>query len=441
MNDLSTLFAPNAQSDAPVPSGDPGRDLRQLVGEPETQQKNAAPSLDALTGLVGASSETEAEQPADLRALVGGDEPGRRTRRGSSSQSLNALVASGGTDAGWQAPELSQPGRRPIFNGRRRAGAVNLVSVAIAVLAVVLLSGTATFAVIQRATTNPADDAMISLREREAELRNETQVLQTAADLYAATITESTAIAASSEGVLAGLRGRVDQAVLDAADRARTSLVSAAGAAQTFRIPEYARASVDEQSVAQVAEAIDDVRVAREALPPMVSQVREARATVVAALDGFRNELRSVGSAIEAGAAAEVAKNDSAAESFRTAVTDAAARVRTSQLAGGDGLSDMVGYAAALDALRTENQRVLDLEASIEEDVPVRTPDRGGNNPQPQPTEPQPEPTQPQPEPTQPQPEPTPEPTEPQPEPTEPQPEPTEPQQPELPIEGGGQTA
>ncbi|MDF2506423.1 MAG: outer rane receptor protein mostly Fe transport [Microbacterium sp.] len=430
MNDLSTLFAPTAQSDAPVPSGDPGRDLRRLVGEPEAQSKNAEPFLEALTGLVGAPAETEAAPAVDLRALVGGDEPGRRSRRDSASQSLSALVSNSGSDTGWLAPELSQPGRRPLFNGRRRAGAVNLASVAIAVLAIVLLAGTATFAVVQRATTNPADDAMISLREREAELRNETQVLQTAADLYTATLTESNTIAASSEGVLATLQGRVDQGVLDSASRARATLVSVAGTAKSVSVPEYNRAAVDEKSLTQVAEAIDDVRIAREALQPMVSQVREARAVVVSALDAFRNELRNVGSAIEAGAAAEVARNDAAADSFRTAVTEAASRVRAAQLAGGDGLAEMPTFASALDALRAENTRVLELRAAEEEDERSRTPQRESDPPsrnQQQPSNPQPsdppttDPTTP------PAPEPTPDPTtEPEPEP-EPQPTFTEP--------------
>ncbi|KTR94098.1 hypothetical protein NS220_10430, partial [Microbacterium testaceum] len=130
---------------------------------------------------------------------------------------------------------------------------------------------------------------------------------------------------------------------------------------------------------------------------------------------------------------------------FRTAVTDAAARIVSAQQAGGDGLSDMPAYAVAVDALRVENARVVALEEAEREATPNRptNPNGGtGNGGDPDsntsdPGTPSPEPSQPAPSPD---PEPSPEPTQPEPTP-DPEPQPTEPTipipEPTTPIEGG----
>lgn len=387
MNDLEKLVGPSpGQSRDGRFVADRGA-LRELVGAPSAVSSIAKrePDARALKALLGEHSETASpDRSQDLINLVGGSRPASTP---DSRSALSALVGAGGKsaeDAGWQAPELAQVGKRPLFGGRRKAGAVNYLSVAAAVVAVLAIVGTASFAVVQRATANPADDAMVSLREREAELANDTKVLQTAADLYDASVTEAASLAQASESVLVALQGRVDGAALGAAEAARGTLLQASATATSVSIPEYQRASIDEKSLADVGKAIDGVRLARESLPTLITDARDARSQITAAVSAFKSQLATLGSAIKAEADKLVTENDSAAQSFRAAVTDAAGRVTAAQQAGGDGLAEMPVYAAAVDALRAENQRVLALEEAERERTPTQQPTRnpgsGGSN-------------------------------------------------------------
>lgn len=391
MNDLRKLVGLPPESDqAPTPAIGRSREtesLRELVGNSagstaEVESTISSVELKAMVGDgVASRGVTRSE---DLSALVGGSRPASTP---DSRAALSALVGTGGKaaeDAGWQAPELAKVGKRPLFGGRRKAGAVNYLSVAAAVVAVLAIVGTASFAVVQRATANPADDAMVSLREREAELANDTKVLQTAADLYDASVTEAASLAQASESVFVALQGRVDGAALGAAETARGTLLQASATATPVSIPEYQRASIDEKSLADVGKAIDGVRLARESLPTLITDARDARSQITAAVSAFRSELTALGSAIRSEADKLVVENDSATQSFRAAVTDAAGRVTAAQQAGGDGLAEMPVYAAAVDALRAENQRVLGLEEAERERTPTQQPSRnpgsGGSN-------------------------------------------------------------
>lgn len=405
MDDLSTLFPPRERRDAAFGrSRDASDELRRLVGS-GAKAPNKSSSADGLAHLVGPEeSKTlpdERSSAVDLARLVGPGESKSETGAadllrqlgGASSGGLGPLSsgglapvkdqpgalaqlvgsADGADDRQWRAPELAQPGRRPLFNGRRKDGSVNLLSVAVAVVAVAILSGTVALAVVQRVTSGPADEAMVSLREREAELQNDTLVLQTAEGLYSASVSEASALAAAAGGVLVELRGTVDQASLDSAERARVALESAVEGSPETVVPTYRRGAIDEDSVEDISSAIDDIRVARDVIDALIEDARTSRAAIVEALTSMRNELRTVGSAIEAAAGDEVRSHLAPAQSFRSAVTDYAARVRTAQQAGADGLSEMSGYAGAVVALRVENARILDLVRSAD-DLPVRTP-------------------------------------------------------------------
>ncbi|MDF2916644.1 MAG: outer rane receptor protein mostly Fe transport [Microbacterium sp.] len=467
MTDLRTLLWPNAEPGAVQTHGESpstgSETIRALVG-PSTHETVRPVPKDNLRDLVGDASAEPATAPPDLSVLLGPAE--RHDSSATAAPALSALVgAAESRDAaveskdlsalvgaptrqvvdseGWRAPELAQVGARPLFGGRRKAGAVNYLSVAAATLAVVALVVTTSFAFIQRATANPADDAMISLREREAELANETKVLQTAADLFDSSVEEAASLADASAPVLAGLSGRVDGSVLGSVESARGALAAAAASAVTISVPAYQRAQIDEKDLADVGKAIDNVRLSRDELPALITDAREARSTIVSAISGYRAQLRSLGTAIESEASKLVAENDSAGSSFQTAVTDTAARVVTAQRAGGDGLAEMPAYAAAVDALRAENARIVALEEAERENSPSRpTAPIGGTgnggdtgsdssdsgSPAPQPSQPAPPPDpEPSPEPSQPEPTPDPEPTV----PSVPNPDPT------APIEGG----
>lgn len=365
--------------------------LRRAVGSAEPDV--AAPGSDGiakLRSLVGEGHVMPRPTPrssADLAALVGPAQPASTARE---SAGLTELIGrAGGRAEGradgreWKAPELALRVRRSFFGGRS-SGALDAVSMIAAVVAVALLAGTVTFAAVQRATADPVDQAMSSLREREAELQNETEDLQTAVDLFSTSLSDAEQAVESAAGVLSGLEGRVDSMPLSAAESARARLASAVTSAPQVIVPVYRRTPVPEMSLEDVSGALDDVRLAREALPPLVAEVRDGRSAVTESLNGFHAELRNLGSAIEAGAARLVEEQDAASEGFRTGVTDAASRVVAAQRAGRDGLAEMPGYASAVDALRAENQRVLD--ARVE--PPVRQRPVTPSNPSPSPVDP-----------------------------------------------------
>ena len=241
----------------------------------------------------------------------------------------------------------------------RGASAGQIVNVIAASIAITLLVATAGLAVIQRATANPADEALGSLRIDEAALVNDTNMLATAVRLYMQTASDARSLSEASLPVLNGLVGKVDPVPLAAAETARAALADASTNVVSISVPAYARGSIDEDSLADVGKAIDKVRRAREALPAQVAQAREARGDVSALDTAFRTALGDLGVAIRTGADTQVAENMEAARSFRIAVLDAADRVGLAQDAGGDGLAEMSAYSAAVGALRAENSRVL----------------------------------------------------------------------------------
>jgi hypothetical protein len=315
--------------------------LRSLVGIGDSTRAVAESSTSAISALVGSSPGSSPKAASDLTELVGGAVPRR-------------------DDRGWMAPELAQPARRPRFASHRRGGSVGILSIIVAVVAVAALAGTTTLALVQRATANPAAEAMNGLREREAELQNEIQGLQTSTDLLTSVVEGAEASSRAAAGVFPGLRGRVEDEPLNAADSARAALDSAISSVPVVVVPVYRRDAVDEQSLEVVGHALDEVRRAREALPPLVTEVRTARSGVASALEDFRAHLRDLGASIETTAARVVETQDAAGESFRQDVTDAAASLLSAQRSGADGLAEMASFAAAVDALNAENARVLE---------------------------------------------------------------------------------
>ena len=142
MNDLRSLFGPTLQSESPTPSGhpdpDPKTSLRVLVGEPvvTTAVRATGPVTD-LRSLVGPSDSvgssmtpspipsgpveqtppTRRSAAVDLAALVGTLEQPSKSATGAGLEALLGAQGERSDAPGWRAPELAQPGRRPLFGG------------------------------------------------------------------------------------------------------------------------------------------------------------------------------------------------------------------------------------------------------------------------------------------------------------------------------------
>lgn len=384
VDDLRALVGSAGASSSQLPSPRDA-DLRALVGYGESARDAAATPSGAqndfdLVALVGPNDSARGVEPSsasDLSAVVGGA-PSPSPKAGTELADMVGAAMPRSDDRGWMAPELAEAGRRPRFSGGGRGGSVGVFSIVVAVAAVAMLAGTTTFALVQRATANPAVEAMDGLREREAELRNEIKGLQTSSDLLAAVVEEARASSESAAGVLPALRGRVLDAPLDAADSARTALDSAVLSVPNVIVPDYQRGAVDEQSLQAVGGALDEVRRQRDTLPALIAQVRSSRSGVSSALDDFRTRLRDLGASIEGTAEQIVQSEDAAAESFREAVTNAASGVRAAQQTGGDGLTELAAFASAVDALIAENARVLEQQSAR---TPSRAPSLGTRSP------------------------------------------------------------
>ncbi|WP_431796606.1 hypothetical protein [Microbacterium enclense] len=351
-------------------------DLRIMVGSAQPSRDRPDPAgLAALRSLVGEGEVSSADggSSRDLSTLTEDSVP--PSPKGASD--LAGLVGPAiprSDDHGWMAPELARPGRRPRRGGRGSGGAVGALSIVLSVAAVAMLAGTTTFAIVQRATASPAAEAMESLREREAELRNETDGLRTSLDLMTAVVDQAATLSQSAAATLPGLAGRVEEPPRAAVEASRTALDAVVASVPDVTVPVYERATIDEQSMEAVGNAIDEVRRTREKLPPLIAQVREARSGVSSALDSFRERLRELGASVPATAERLVQTQVAAGRTYRDAVTTAAAGVVSAQQTGSDGLAEMAAFATAVDTLNTENRRVLDEPQVI---TPVRPPSGG----------------------------------------------------------------
>ncbi|MCT2085753.1 hypothetical protein M3D75_06470 [Microbacterium enclense] len=394
MYDLTALFPPQERVDhAPSPNGS-GTALGRLVGGARDDASQSSGFVgEGLARRVGPrESRSTEDMSADLARRVGPREPRktefafaglsrltgpeaamRRPGPGGDFAALSRRVGKPENvdERGWHAPELAKPGKRPFSNGRQTLSAVNLLSLAVAVVAVVILSATAGLALVQRITSDPAAEAMTTLREREAELQNETQVLATARGLYGASLSDASVLADAAGAIVVELEGILDRAALQPVERSRAALVAVIAGAPSIAVPEYRRPAIDDGSLDDIVVAIDKVRAAKEALVEPISEARASRSQVVASVDALKGELRATDSSIDVAAAEATRSNSAAADGFRSAVTDTAARVRAAHGSGSDGLTEMSAFAAAVRALRDENQRVLALQQSEVVD-PVR---------------------------------------------------------------------
>ncbi|MBT9606340.1 hypothetical protein [Microbacterium sp.] len=270
---------------------------------------------------------------------------------------------------------------------------MNFLSVAVAVLAILMLLGVGSFALVQRATANPADSAMASLREREAELANEISRAQTAAELYEASREQAAASASAAADVLESLDGTIEPETLAAAQAARLSLERVASTPIDASVPKYTRATIGEKSFQQVARAINTAQGLQDSLPELMTEVRRARADVMAASAEFNASMRKVAASLERIATARL--SDTAASApFLDAVSAATARVRDAQGAGGDGLTQIRDLVSALEALTSESERVLtERRDATDRSAPAPNAPQFGTPPVVEPTEPSPVPS------------------------------------------------
>ncbi|MCR2793535.1 hypothetical protein NQ156_10725 [Microbacterium sp. zg.Y625] len=283
------------------------------------------------------------------------------------TQRLVDLVQSAAADA---APVVLSGGggggkAKKSSRGHKRT---DWLSVLVAVLAVGVVSGTAVFGGIQLASASPAADALQSLATDEAALVNAQQSLSATATRIEADVTAGREDAARLEPALVAVEGYSDEPARAAAMQALTDYRAGLDALVLPELPApYSRPAIDEDSLADVGAAIDDVQARAAEMAEPTERMHALRGAVTDLRDRFVEQVAAFGATFPAWAATVNAENDQADQSFRDALTAAAAAVPSGQAGGLLGIEAMLVLPPLVDALREDNQRALDEIAAEEE--------------------------------------------------------------------------
>ena len=242
--------------------------------------------------------------------------------------------------------------------------------------------------------------AVAELEAAEALAVEPESALATTIESYDATVELARATADSAAPPLAAVAGMTAQPPLDASNAALAALVAQLDATSLEDPPEpYEREEIDLTDITEVEAATQTAANHAERVTTAIREVGAAQVALQEKLDALRAAQVALGASLPETAALIAGENPRALQSFRDAVTAAAAAVGAAQTAGGSGDAELLAYAAAVTALRGDQERVVNGTQQTQPTQPA--------NPAPQPTPttepvppPAPEPEPPAPEPT-----------------------------------------
>lgn len=311
------------------------------------------PDVDALSG--------------GLEALVGRPRMTRVTD--DIGHDLPRLVAMVDAAAANRAAMPVDSAPSSVRRSRRRIDWLSAVTGAAAVVAVAVAS---VFTVVQVANASPAADAVAVLQSDEdtlisAELgltasraRIEEQIAKGATT--AQTFQAAIAVFAPAEDE----EPFVDAAVLDAANGAAAQYTATLDAIEMSEsLPKWKAPSVDEDSLASVAAAIDEVQERSALVDELTAEVRTTRQSVETATAAFTAGVDSFRASLGASTQAVLDDAPDAQQSLRDALTIAAANATAADLTTPAGAAALQGYRDAVRALR-EGQTLAAEEAERE---------------------------------------------------------------------------
>ncbi|SDH62592.1 hypothetical protein [Microbacterium pygmaeum] len=316
-----------------------------------------------------------------LRELVGDADPGSGIARlspESAERRLSDIVGAGASepvvqdDANRLADLVGAPMRSGIAIGasgidydesattRERPFSIDWLSAAVAVIAIVAVVIVVAAAVWTRASAGSVDDATRSLRAEEATLQGRLMTLATAIDRLEGDVERAVLLAGRADAAVGALAGKSDEgARLQAASGIAAYRDQVQTLGEITPPPPYSRSAVTSGELADIAAALDSVRTATLEVETVLADTHDARSAVADERGRLLTTLTGLGGSLAATGPAIVAENAAATEPFRAAVSDSLTRLSTAQAAGADGIDEMLAYAASVDALRAENQRVL----------------------------------------------------------------------------------
>jgi hypothetical protein len=228
--------------------------------------------------------------------------------------------------------------------------------------------------------------AIAELEAAEASAADPQPLLDEAVSQYDDTVATAQATADSAAPPLAAVAGMAAQPVLDASNAALAALVAQLAVTPPDDLPEpYARGDVDMTDIDEVKAATKTADNHVELLTTATREVRAAQTALQEKIDALRTAQVALGASLPETAVLIVGENKRALQSFRDAVIAASIAVPAAQNAGGSGDAELLAYAAAVTALRTDQTRA---ETGVTPVTPPTT------NPAPAP-EPVPEPPAP----------------------------------------------
>jgi hypothetical protein len=283
---------------------------------------------------------------------------------------------------------------RPAKRQRRRFDPLTTIAGSLAVVAVLTA---ATVGGVQMATASPAASSLTALEDDEAAIQNGLQSLTTTRDRIVADVEAQTADAALLRGALVSTSSAPDpasdaDAVIEVTDPAAlapalAALDAYAAGLAAIAVPalpaEYSRGDIDEESLEDVAGAIDTAQERLLALDAATADMRAIRTE----LDALRPPAEAA-VATYAGTfagAAEAAKDryPDADEALHVAMAEAAAGISATGLWGPAGEAALARYRDAFVAVAADQLRV-DIEREEERE---REQNNRQNFPRPDPQE------------------------------------------------------
>lgn len=312
-------------------------------------------TVNRLTQLIGAPRSTVTRVPAtDVVGLAGMvDRAAADTRPAEASR---AVLVRGSR-------------RRP----HRR---VDVLTISTAALAVVAVVTAAVVGGIQAASASPAADSLKVLESDEAEIQNATQALSSGIDRLNEQVRTERADAAALKTALETMRSVPDPtrwewedprtvplvgaAALDAAIAEQDAYIAALAAVDLpAKVGSYTRADIDEDSLDEVATAIDDAQTALGEIDDAAAALRDARTRVGAVVDAHAAKLQAYADTYATLATTLVEDNGDAERPLRDAVSTAGAAVVSSRLAGPAGVEALMTFRDAAIALMADQVRVI----------------------------------------------------------------------------------
>ncbi|MDT0185093.1 hypothetical protein Q9S36_33420 [Microbacterium sp. ARD31] len=235
---------------------------------------------------------------------------------------------------------------------------MDVLNVVTAVMAVVAVVAAIVVAWVVTASASPEADALETLARSEAVLANEARAVSAAIDRTEEDRGEALVLVDRLQQPLAALEGMSDLEALASLESARSNYEAALGA---LRIPEkpeaYTPPTVDEQSLASIGTAIDDVTSRTTALTNLADEVRDRSGEMRSLGRGFSEAMAAFADTLPAFAETIIEENPDAEESRRDAVRTAAAAVAAVDLTAPRSPGVLTAYAESVTALREDQTR------------------------------------------------------------------------------------